>query len=343
MNAGAPRRALTLEERVAARRAIEEIYWRHRIWPSSNPGAKPSLEEVLPEAVLRQKVDDDLRQASALDVLWRRPITAAQLQAEIDRMAKSTRRPDVLAELYASLGDDPLLIAETLARPNLVSRSIRSWYARDPRFHGYLRSRIERAVGGAHAIEDLAGSGGEIREMEMIRSEDAGELFEDEQLSIDSSIETGAAAVRRVNADEWDRLQSMLGLPSRPGTGALSPAAPAIAPSAPTVGASGPAIVAAPARTFRGRAVLQLGTIQETDEAFTVTIVLDASTDALSAVVVSWPKTPFDTWWRQTRASIPAELALPARTYSLSRPSGTSCVNDTWTPEAPDPRPAHAV
>jgi hypothetical protein len=27
------KRTLTLEERVAYQRAIEQIYWRHRIWP----------------------------------------------------------------------------------------------------------------------------------------------------------------------------------------------------------------------------------------------------------------------------------------------------------------------
>ena len=29
-------RVLTFEDRVAAQRAIEEVYWRHRIWPKEN-------------------------------------------------------------------------------------------------------------------------------------------------------------------------------------------------------------------------------------------------------------------------------------------------------------------
>ena len=36
-----PAHAVTFEERVAAQRAIEEVYWTHRIWPKENPGAKP--------------------------------------------------------------------------------------------------------------------------------------------------------------------------------------------------------------------------------------------------------------------------------------------------------------
>ncbi len=30
-------RTLTFAERVAYQRAIEEVYWRHRIWPKSGP------------------------------------------------------------------------------------------------------------------------------------------------------------------------------------------------------------------------------------------------------------------------------------------------------------------
>jgi hypothetical protein len=38
-------RTLSFAERVSYQRAIEEVYWRHRIWPEANPGPKPSLDE----------------------------------------------------------------------------------------------------------------------------------------------------------------------------------------------------------------------------------------------------------------------------------------------------------
>ena len=47
---------LTFEERVEAQRAVERVYWRHRIWPADNPGGKPALDAVLPESVLRSRV-----------------------------------------------------------------------------------------------------------------------------------------------------------------------------------------------------------------------------------------------------------------------------------------------
>ena len=46
MRLGLPRR-LSMVDRVAYQYAIEEVYWRHRIWPKENAGAKPSLEEVM--------------------------------------------------------------------------------------------------------------------------------------------------------------------------------------------------------------------------------------------------------------------------------------------------------
>jgi hypothetical protein len=129
-------RTLTLEQRVAAQRAIEQVYWNHRIWPKQNPGAKPPLSAVISDAQIRAKVEDCLGKSQALETEWQRPITHEQLQAEIDRMAANTQSPDVLQELFDALGDDPCLIAETLARPNLAEARIRTAYANDTRFRG---------------------------------------------------------------------------------------------------------------------------------------------------------------------------------------------------------------
>ena len=113
-------RTLTFAERVAYQRAIEEVYWRHRIWPKEHPDPKPSLDAVMSQAQLEKKVEDYLRNSQALEDYWQRPITAEQLQAEMDRMAQHTKQPEVLRELFEALGNDPFVIAECLARPVLV-------------------------------------------------------------------------------------------------------------------------------------------------------------------------------------------------------------------------------
>ena len=48
-------RVLSFAKRVAYQRAIEDVYWRHRIWPRSrgeNPDPKPSLDAVMTQAQL---------------------------------------------------------------------------------------------------------------------------------------------------------------------------------------------------------------------------------------------------------------------------------------------------
>ena len=55
-------RTLTFAERVSYQRAIEEVYWRHRIWPKERPDPKPSLDVVFPRGQLETKVQDYLRE-----------------------------------------------------------------------------------------------------------------------------------------------------------------------------------------------------------------------------------------------------------------------------------------
>ena len=117
-------RTLTFAERVAYQRAIEEVYWHHRIWPKENLNPKPSLDAVMSQAQLENKVADYLRKSQELEDYWHRPLTAEQLQAEMDRMARHTKQPEVLRELFDALGNDPFVIAECLARPVLSERLI---------------------------------------------------------------------------------------------------------------------------------------------------------------------------------------------------------------------------
>src|SRR5436190_309569 len=134
-------RALTFAERVAYQRAMEDVYWRHRIWPKENLNPKPSLDAVMSQAQLEKKVTDYLRKSQALEDYWQQPLTAEQLQAEMDRMAKQTKQPEVLRELFEALGNDPFVIAECLAGPALAERLVNNLYVHDQRFHGELKQR----------------------------------------------------------------------------------------------------------------------------------------------------------------------------------------------------------
>lgn len=118
-------RTLSFSERVPYQRAIEDVYWRHRILPNERRDPKPSLDSVMSQAQMETKVGDYLRDSQALEADWHRPITAEQLQAEMDRMAQHTNQSEVLREVFAALGNDPFVIAECLARPVLAEGLLR--------------------------------------------------------------------------------------------------------------------------------------------------------------------------------------------------------------------------
>src|SRR5437867_1926085 len=186
-------RTLSFAERVAYQGAIEDVYWRHRIWPKERPDPKPSLDAVMSQAQLEKKVADYLRKSQALEDYWQRPITADQLQAEMDRMAKNTKQSEILRELFQALGNDPFVIAECLARPALAERLLTNWYAYDERIHGELRQRAEADLQAHLTVEQMRQLSGKYSEMEFIRS-DSSQVKETR----------GPRQVVKLNASEWE-------------------------------------------------------------------------------------------------------------------------------------------
>src|SRR6266446_6096120 len=150
------RTMLTLADRVAYQRAIEEVYWRHRIWPKERPDPKPSLDEVMPSVQLEKKVEDYLRNSEALEDYWKEPLSAEQLQAEMERMAQHTRQPEVLRELFAALGNDPFVIAECLARPALSERLVMNLHGTQIKA-GVLRPKVMAAATANYALPAISG------------------------------------------------------------------------------------------------------------------------------------------------------------------------------------------
>ena len=145
-------RPLTFAERVLYQRRIERIRYTHRL--ESVPGPHPSFEKSVPVTLIRERVETYLLQGEALARHLGRPLSGAQLQAEVTRMARSTRSPERLAELFRALDDDPYVIAECLARPLLTERLLRHGYAYGDRFHGGLRAQAEAALAASHGSLD---------------------------------------------------------------------------------------------------------------------------------------------------------------------------------------------
>lgn len=138
--AKSPQRTLIFKERVTYQRAIEEVYWRHRIWPKENARPKPPLDEVMSQAQIEKKVEDYLRKSQFVAHQGGSPISATELQAEMDRMGSHTLHPRVLLELFQALANDPFVIAECLARPLVAER-----LASELKGEGYVEALLPNA------------------------------------------------------------------------------------------------------------------------------------------------------------------------------------------------------
>lgn len=102
-----PAFSITLSERIQAQEKIERVYYNHRIWPETNHTPKPSFEQMVPRSVIEEKVIDSLKKSPMHEML----------QAEMDRIARTTKDPAMLKELFDALNNDATLIAEILIRP----------------------------------------------------------------------------------------------------------------------------------------------------------------------------------------------------------------------------------
>jgi hypothetical protein len=148
-------RTLTFAERVAYQQAIEEVYWRHRIWPKENPNPKPALDAVMSQGQLEKKVEAYLLNSRAVEDYYKEPLSAGQLQGEMDRMGRDTRQPEVLRELFEALGNDPFVIAECLARPVLAEQMTTGLSVRHTEI-GLLKPNIAAAATANYTLPAIS-------------------------------------------------------------------------------------------------------------------------------------------------------------------------------------------
>jgi N-acetylneuraminic acid mutarotase len=335
-------RMLTFAERVAYQYAIEEVYWRHRIWPKENPNPKPPLDAVMSQAQLEKEVSDYLRKSQALEDYWQRPITAEQLQAEMDRMAQRTKQPEVLRELFAALGNDPFVIAECLARPALAERLLSNWYARDERIHGKLKQRAEADLRDYSSVAQMKRTSGEYNEVELIESDNR-ERFENSG-SAQGSIE--------LPNSEWNQsIQKLAAIFTRPAAVRTS-AFGELSRHRGGIAALESADTSAHAKTtgtesYESLPVGKLSQLQEDATRYYATAVTEKSLGRLKLATVTWLKESVESWLARAERQPPSTMIAPAASYTLPQISDVTagCVDDTWTATLgpPDGRQNHTA
>ena len=313
---------------MAYQRAIEEVYWRHRIWPKERPDPKPPLDAVMSQAQLEKKVEDYVSKSQALEDYWQRPITAEQLQAEMDLTTKHTKQPEVLHELFEALGNDPFVIAECLARPTLADRLLRNWYAHDYRIHGELKKCAEADLQAYPTVEQMKQTSGMYCEIDLVRSDSPPE-----------EANRGAGHAVRLNSREWDEtVQELAAKFHRP---------EAANGSAFGVWRRVAASKDAAPEKYDAMPLGILSPLQEDETRYYALAVIGQTNDRLKLATVTWLKEPLETWLagavaKETMASATSPTPTGFTLPEIS-PSGGSCVDNSWTPTAgqPDSRVAH--
>src|SRR5437762_2379420 len=289
-------RTLTFADRVAYQRAIEEVYWRHRIWPKANAVPKPPLDKMMSQAEIEKKVADYLRNSQALEDYWQRPITPDQLQAEMERMASHTKQPGVLGEIFAALGNDPFVIAECLARPVLAERLVTELYAHDERFHGELKRRAEAELRTHRGVRQMKQTSGMYTEMEWIKSDSA----EDGS----SPADTKKIEAVKMNGSEWK--ESVEKLAREFGN----------------------------AKTKDASAQIKTGVLsplREDNGHYYAVAVMKKGKNRMKLATIAWLKEPLRSWVAKAEARVPVTMAAVSANYALpviASPSGT-CSDDT--------------
>jgi hypothetical protein len=278
---------------------------------------------------LEKKVADYLRKSQALADHWQRPLSAEQLQAEMDRMAQHTKQPEVLRELFAALGNDPFVIAECLARPALAERLLTNWYAYDQRVHGELKQRAEVDLLANSAAEQM--NGGAYSEIELIKSDTS-----------DIGQERTAKTIR-LNSREWDEnVQHLAGTFNN--TDAAQPGGFGLRQHvAASQSADASAHLESAAEMYKALPVGNLSPLQENETCYYAIAVLAKTADRLKLATVAWLKEPLASWLARAENQV-APISPPAIGYALPTVAA-GCTDDSWTPTSgpPDSRVGHTA
>ena len=315
---------LSLEQRIECQKAVEEIYWNHRIWPKENRMPRPSLEQLIPDAQLKAKVEDILIKSNALEQYWKRPITGEQLQKEMERIASSTKNPGMLKELWGTLHNDPHYIAECLARPLLADRLIKNWFAYDERIHGALKKRIEDELIKYQVPDSMKMMSGYYKEIEFVEAQH------------DNNGKHGNdGSLRRLNEHEWNQLMKEL----------LSGFNNSEPKDRTPLDKILHKINLKAESAIENLPLGRISTLKEYGDRFSVYAILSKDANKIKIAAVIWKKVSFEEWWQKEKLNYDPAIVEPRYAYSLLSITDSSCTADTWkrTAGPPDSRYSHTA
>ena len=329
---------LTFERRVEAASALAALSESWRVGATGTPSgvaAPPGGTATRTESPIRsdaeRRVLSYLRQSAALEALWQRPITDADLRRELNRIVTGTQMPDRLQAVFQALGNDPVLILECFARPSLVDRLIRNRYDFDPALHAPERARAE-------AVRAAALAGGESSFASRCPAAAAGT--------------PGVRPTHRVAADPARFPATLEGCPetfhlsltpepiAKPRPASLSPS-PSTSQSKPEpVETSAGLSLEEQARWAKDFPVPgTVGPVREERDRFEFLVLLDRQPERMTFARHVVRKAGYGTWWRDAASSFDASRVAPVATPDALRfpvapatatATTASCQIDGW-------------
>ena len=214
-------------------------------------------------------------------------------------------------------------------RPALADRLVTSWYAYDQRIHGELKQRAEAELKARSSVEQVKQTSGKYSESEFVRGESPRKKNHDPGHSI------------TLSGRDWDQTMQKLGAIF----GNSTCSGKRVASKGLAVAASSKA-----GETPKDAAITLLRTgalspLQEDQDRYYATAILNKSNDCLKLATVSWLKEPFESWLARTGNQPVAVEAVPSIDYTLPTILSGGCVEDTWSATAgpPDGRQHHTA
>ncbi|MEJ5166101.1 MAG: kelch repeat-containing protein [Thermoanaerobaculia bacterium] len=284
---------LSLEERAKYKMKIEEVYQRIR-----TEGKNSSLPDL---NFFKQEAEKDLKYSNALKIYFNFEIKQENLQAELERMAKNSKQPEVLRKIFEALNNDPELIAEVFVRSILSRRLLENYYYNDYRMHKEWKENILKEIENVKIALDLKYLSGNYSERI---------IWRENKKWAHPSISTV-----NLNNQEFEdflgKLEKKFLKPSyyqKDRRDILEPGA--------------------------------VSRIIEDREGITVIGVLDRGKDYIKIGVIHWQKKKFHKWWKEVQNSIPSSMELKSASFQMPNLRTDGCRDDSWyaLPGPPDGR-----
>lgn len=309
-----------LEQRVRFEDRIQRAYLERRA--EVTPSKSGTTEEPRATEALRAKVEKHLRMTDALEQVWGETVTADDLQAEYDRILEHSTDPVMLNRLLEALDRDPVAIAAGLVEPIVVRRAVHGAFWWDDAIHGDLRHTAEDEVRTADDRGRLGLFTGERAEMEIRLAEMPGP---------ETDADENGVYVRTVGPGEWSRIVGDL--------------------------ADGFGVPHASAENLP---LFRAGSVEETKEYFSASIILERDADHIRLASLTWWKQTFSEWWSENEPRFSSEASREVAPIRLERllnqkgsgspaPKDTLRTIDEWLPmncddpDVPSSRLRHTV